>query len=482
MEGQTALPIAELPFNETSGTTATDVSGQGWNGTLTGGAAWAAGNSGNAVDLDGTNDYVALPSGVVSNVDTMTMAAWVNLDTVSNWSRIFDFGSGTTKYMFLAPKSGATGNIRFEIKNGSSVNSVEGTSALATGGWHHVAVTLNGATGTIYVDGQKVGSGGVNIRPSQLGVTTQNWIGRSQFSADPYLDGRVDEFRIYNRALSAEEVALVINGDEPTIPTGLSAEKTSNSAVQLKWMPSLNATSYNVKRATVSGGPYTTIASVANPGYADTGLTADTTYYYVVSAVSPDLESANSQEVFKSMASTFAANQDIGSTGLAGSTTNNGTQTVLQGSGADIWDTADAFQFNYSPVTGDQTIIARVNSQTNSNGWAKAGLMIRESLDANAKNVFVAITPSNGATFQNRVDTGGTTSNAVAAGPVAPYWLKLVRTGNTFTGYRSSDGTAWTLLGSANVSMSSNVYIGLAVTSHDNTKLSTVEFDNILVK
>ncbi|WP_372663714.1 LamG-like jellyroll fold domain-containing protein [Cohnella sp.] len=482
MEGQTALPIAELPFNETSGTTATDVSGNGWNGTLTGSATWVTGNSGNAVDLNGTNGYVALPAGVVSGADTTTIAAWVNLDTVSNWSRIFDIGSGTSKYMFLTPKSGATGNIRFEIKNGSAVNSVDATAAFAAGGWHHVAVTLDGATGTIYVDGQKVGSGGVNIRPSQLGVTTQNWIGRSQWSVDPYLDGRVDEFRIYNRALSAEEVSLVMNGDEPTIPTGLSAEKLSNSAIKLNWMPSLNAASYNVKRATVSGGPYTTIASVANPAYTDEGLTPDTTYYYVVSAVSPGHESANSQEVFKSMASNFAANQDIGSTGLAGSTTNNGTQTVLQGSGADIWDIADAFQFAYSPVTGDQTIIARVSSQTNTNGWAKAGLMIRESLDANAKNVLVAITPSNGAIFQYRAATGGTTSNVSTAGPVAPYWLKLVRTGNTFTGYISSNGTAWTLLGSTTVSMSSAAYIGLAVSSHDNTKLSTVEFDNILVK
>jgi hypothetical protein len=481
MEGQTVLPIAELPFNETSGTTANDVSGNGWNGTLTGGATWATGNSGNAVDLNGTNGYVALPAGVVSNADKVTIATWVNLDTVSNWTRIFDFGSGTSKYMFLSPLDGDN-VIRFEIKNGSAVKTVTGTAPLATGGWHHVAVTLDGATGTIYVDGQKVGSGGVNIRPSQLGVTTQNWIGRSQFSADPYLDGRVDEFRIYNRALSAEEVALVMNGDQPTIPTGLSAEKTSGTALQLRWMPSLNAASYNVKRATVSGGPYTTIATVADPGYADEGLTPDTTYYYVVSAVSPGHESANSQEVFKSMASNFAANQDIGSTGLAGSTTINGTQTVLQGSGADIWDTADAFQFNYSPVAGDQTIIARVSSQTNSNGWAKAGLMIRESLDANAMNVFLAITPSNGATLQNRAATGGTTSNVVSGGPAAPYWLKLVRTGNTFTGYISSNGTIWTLLGSTSVSMSSSVYIGLAVTSHDNTNLSTVAFDNILVK
>ena len=90
--------------------------------------------------------------------DTATLAAWVNLDTVSNWARIFDFGSGTSTYMYLTPKNGANGKIRFAIRNnGSSEQIIEGQSALATGGWHHVAVTLNGATGILYVDGVQVG-------------------------------------------------------------------------------------------------------------------------------------------------------------------------------------------------------------------------------------------------------------------------------------------------------------------------------------
>ncbi len=100
-----ALPIAQLKFDETSGTTAADATGSGWNGTLVA-ALWVAGKSGNAVSLDGTNDYVSLPSGVVSSANTITVAAWVNLNTVSNWMRIFDFGSGTSTYMFLSPKNG----------------------------------------------------------------------------------------------------------------------------------------------------------------------------------------------------------------------------------------------------------------------------------------------------------------------------------------------------------------------------------------
>ncbi|KRF41857.1 LamG-like jellyroll fold domain-containing protein [Paenibacillus sp. Soil787] len=210
-EASATLPIAQLKFDETSGTTATDATGSGWNGTLVGGPLWAAGKSGNAVSFDGTNDYVSLPSSVVSSANTATFAAWVNLSAVSNWMRIFDFGSGTSTYMFLSPKNGANGKIRFAIKvNNSSEQIIDGQSALPTGGWHHVAVTLNGATGTLYVDGAQVGSNTtMTLKPSDMGATTQNWIGHSQFSTDPYLNGRVDDFRIYARALTSSEIATL---------------------------------------------------------------------------------------------------------------------------------------------------------------------------------------------------------------------------------------------------------------------------------
>ncbi|WP_307205825.1 LamG domain-containing protein [Paenibacillus harenae] len=180
------MPDANLigwyKYDQTSGTTAADSSGYGRSGTVINGATWTTGNSGNAVDLDGTNDYVARPAGVVSSADTATIAAWVYLDTVSNWMRIFDFGSGTSTNMYITPKNGANGKIRFSIKNnGSSEQIIDGTSALATGGWHHIAVTLNGATGTLYVDGVNVGSNSaMTLKPSNMGSTTQNWIDPSQ--------------------------------------------------------------------------------------------------------------------------------------------------------------------------------------------------------------------------------------------------------------------------------------------------------------
>jgi hypothetical protein len=198
-------------FDQNSGTAVADSSGDFNLGTMNGGAAWTTGKAGNAADLNGTNGYIALPAGSVSVADTITLAAWVNLDSVKNWTRIFDFGSGITNNMFLTPKNGANGKLRFAIKNnGSSEQIIDGQSVLPTGGWHHVAVTLNGSVGTLYVDGAQVGSNtSMTIKPSDLGATTQNWIGRSQYAADPYLDGRVDDFRIYNQALSAGEIAAL---------------------------------------------------------------------------------------------------------------------------------------------------------------------------------------------------------------------------------------------------------------------------------
>jgi len=171
--------------------------------------------------------------------------------------------------------------------------------------------------------------------------------------------------------------------------------------------------------------------------------------------------------------------QNIGSVGVAGSASYNNGVFVLTGSGADIWNSSDAFRYAWKPVTGDCTIVARVTSVQNTDPWSKAGVMIRESLNANAANAFIAVTPGNGVTWQYRSSTGGNSSYNNMAGPNAPYWVKLVRTGNTFTGYLSPDGVTWSQLGTATFTMASTVYLGLAVTSHNNSSLCLVTFDNV---
>jgi endoglucanase len=264
----------------------------------------------------------------------------------------------------------------------------------------------------------------------------------------------------------------------PLFPTGLSATAGSATQVTLAWNAVPGATSYNIKRASASGGPYTTLASgLLTTNYTDT-VPAGAKFYYVAAAVSGGVESANSLEATVNLPFPWLT-QDVGAPGVAGSASFGNGMFTATGSGGDIWNTSDAFRFVYVPVTGNGTIIARVTAVQNIDAWSKAGVMIRESLAGNAINAFIAVTPGNGVTWQTRSTTGGSSGNAATGGLIAPYWVKLVRSGNTFTGYRSPDGVTWTQQGTATITMAAAAYIGLALTSHNNSSLCTATFDNV---
>jgi hypothetical protein len=201
--------VAWYRFDETGGTSAVDSSGNlaGGPAALLGGATFVAGRRNNAVRLDGTSGYARLPSGLLGGVGSFTVAAWVNLAASAQWARIFDFGSGTGSYMFLTPRSSA-GGLRFAITTGGAgaEQQINAPAALPAGVWKHVAVTAAGGTGILYVDGAEVARSSITLTPSALGGTSATFLGRSQYSADPYLAGQLDEFRIHSRALSATEV------------------------------------------------------------------------------------------------------------------------------------------------------------------------------------------------------------------------------------------------------------------------------------
>ena len=163
--------------------------------------------------------------------------------------------------------------------------------------------------------------------------------------------------------------------------------------------------------------------------------------------------------------------RNIGAVGPFGDASFNGGILMASGSGADIWGTADAFRFVYFPASGNCQLTAQVASLQNNNGWAKVGVMIRESLAAGSSNAFMALTPANGATFQTRTATGTATTSVKAAGAI-PGWVRITRVGSVLTGYVSTNGTSWTQVGSKTVAMSAQVFVGVAVTSHDNTVLS----------
>ncbi|MFF0824504.1 beta-L-arabinofuranosidase domain-containing protein [Micromonospora haikouensis] len=169
------------------------------------------GRFGTGLRLNGPSraQYVTLPQEAISQLTDFTIAAWVNLAGTGSWSRLFDFGQNTTVNMFLTPRAGTTGNVpRFAITVGGSGGEqrIDGTAALPTNQWVHLAVTLTQNTGTLYVNGQQAGRNtAMTLSPANLGNPGNRWIGRSQYG-DPYLDATVDEFQIFDRALSQSEV------------------------------------------------------------------------------------------------------------------------------------------------------------------------------------------------------------------------------------------------------------------------------------
>jgi len=249
--------LIHYPFDEQDGTTAADSTGNGFSASIQGGASWVQGKINNSLSLNGTDSYALLPAGILSRADEVTISAWVNLNSAQTYSRIFDFGTGTSTYMFLTPNAG--GGMRFAITTGGNAPGMEQIidgPSLPLHTWKNVAVTLSGSTAVLYVDGVEVGRNDqMTLRPSDLGKTKNNYIGKSQF-ADPLMDGLVDDFRIYSRALSADEIAALVApagglqsvddvkvattaGQAPMLPASVMAtlDNGDRTEVYVKWDP-----------------------------------------------------------------------------------------------------------------------------------------------------------------------------------------------------------------------------------------------------
>jgi regulation of enolase protein 1 (concanavalin A-like superfamily) len=202
--------------------------------------------------------------------------------------------------------------------------------------------------------------------------------------------------------------------------------------------------------------------------------------------VTTQVATATMDSVAVSAAPVLAAgwqSSDIGSVGVKGSASSSDSTFVVSGAGADIWGATDAFQFAYKTLTGDGQIVARMASVENTHRWAKAGVMVRAGLTGNAPYAMMLVSAAAGTSFQSRTAAGGvSTSVSGDTSIVAPEWVKIVRAGNVLNGYQSKDGVIWTSVGGVAIEMSGSVTIGLAVTSHDSTRLSKATFESVAVK
>ena len=179
---------------------------------------------------------------------------------------------------------------------------------------------------------------------------------------------------------------------------------------------------------------------------------------------------------------------NIGDVELDGAMNRNGRRITLTASGSDIWNEEDGFNFAYQQRHRNVEIVAYVESMDNTNTWAKAGVMIRETLDAGSRHVFMCLTPERGARLQYRTQTNQESFSIAGPDVSAPYWVKLVRDydDNTdayaFKGYVSTDGELWGQVGEeVTMPMNDNIYVGLALTSHDNSEKNTAVMDHIKI-
>ena len=263
--------IAQFEFE----TNTLDSSGYGNNAFARGIPGYATGHSGQAVVLDGTNSYLQLPPNVANNA-SFTFAAWVYWNGGAQWQRIFDFGDDTTHYLFLSPYSGGS-TLRFAINNGSGEQQLN-APALPVSTWIHVAVTLSGSNAKLYTNGVLAASSTTNtIVPSNFNPGL-NYLGKSQFSADPLFHGMLDEVEIADSAFTAAQIAALLTNAPPQFTTNtlwLTATQNVAYSNNISGMVTDTNSGNTLTFSKTGGANWLTISTngilSGTPGYNDAG-------------------------------------------------------------------------------------------------------------------------------------------------------------------------------------------------------------------
>jgi regulation of enolase protein 1 (concanavalin A-like superfamily) len=478
-------------------------------GTLTSGAVLSESGTGRsgqagdrALDLGNTGTGQRLE---IANVAFLQQVAQNNQLTLSFWQKLDTTGVGMCSLWAVSPTSGdgqrgisahapwSNGTVYFDCGN-ATTNRISGTpSGVVWTNWNHIALVRNGGTAEIWINGNLLESG-TNL--SEL-ATDFTLLCLGSANGGTYgMRGKLDDFAVFRTPLSAVQIASLAGGAAP-------GEIYENHAPVFAADPmnSGSATENSAYSGTLAGsasdidsGDTLTYSKVSGPswlGVASNGMLSGTpgngsagpnSFIVRVTDTLGLSDEATLNITVSSPLPSGWTSADIGSVGVAGSTSESGGTYTVSGSGADIFGTADAFQFASQTLVGDGEIRARVTSQSNPGSAPKAGVMIRSGTGAGAVNAMASVTPS-GFHFQYRATASATSS--VTYGPVlnsAPNnWIRLTRSGNILTAYHSANGTAWIKMGSSTIAMASSVTIGLAVCSKDNGVLSTATFDNMSV-
>jgi regulation of enolase protein 1 (concanavalin A-like superfamily) len=172
------------------------------------------------------------------------------------------------------------------------------------------------------------------------------------------------------------------------------------------------------------------------------------------------------------------ADADIGAPAITGSASYASGSYTITAAGADIWGASDQFHYVYQQASGDLDVKVRIASVSYADAWAKAGVMIRGSLEADAAHAFALMSAGKGSAFQRRAIDGGLSIHTAGSTAAPPGWVRLKRSGNLVTAYRSTDGVNWITIGSDYIVLGDKVHVGIAATSHTPYASTTVKADN----
>jgi hypothetical protein len=587
--------VAWWTFDEGMGSTALDWSGHGNHGTLVDSRWITPGLHGDAGLNMGSNGYVAIENlnYAETGIREVTVCSWVRTGAASG-QYIVSFDRDSYWRLEISGSGGGPGQVGWDVMTSSGQVDSGSLTRVDNEVWHHVCGVFDNGRMTIYIDGMPEPSvtggstfGSTNTRFGFIGANSEAATFNGTRGGGIPIIGEVDDIRIYDRALTQEEIVLVMRGD-PLLAWGPNPANGSvpdvDNALPLTWSPGDMAARHDVyfgtdedavKNADTTGttGIYigsqsgTSLASAAGvdwgagPFYwridennTDGTVTKGRVWSFTVAdfLLIDDFESyadndAENEAIWQHWIDGFGvpangsqvgnllppyAEQTIVHSGaqsmpltydntagvrnseavlaltaprdwtkhgvgvlslwLRGFPPSVGGFTeapvgtfTMTAAGADIGGSADQFHFTYKTLAGTGTIVARIDSVQNTHAWAKAGVMIRETLDGDSKYALAAISAGNGVASQGRTDTASTSFSSAEAGVTAPHWVRLERDvmGN-FTVSHSANGSTWIPVENSvptNIPMASEVYVGLALTSRNAAQTCEAKFSNVTI-